>query len=45
MGAYDQEPVKTWLSALDAHRVMHTDMVDADVTFLRTQGHDADQGG
>jgi hypothetical protein len=44
MGAYDPDQVKTWLSALDAHRVMHPDMVDADFTTSRTRSHDADQG-
>jgi hypothetical protein len=45
MGAYDPGPDKTWLSTLDAHRVMHPDMVDADVTASRTRSHDADQNG
>jgi hypothetical protein len=44
MGAYDPDPVKTWLSALDAHRVMHPDMVDADVTPSRTRPHETDHG-
>lgn len=44
MGAYDPDPAKTWLSALDAHRVMHPDMVDADFSTSRTRSHDADQG-
>jgi hypothetical protein len=44
MGAYDPNPVKTWLSVLDAHRVMRPGMVDAEVTFSRTQSHDADHG-
>jgi hypothetical protein len=44
MGAYDPNPDKTLLSALNAHRVMHPGMVDADVTASRTRSHDADQG-
>ena len=44
MGAYDPDPVKTWLSALDAHRVMHPDMGDSDFTTSRTRPHDADHG-
>lgn len=44
MGAHDPDPAKTWLSALDAHRVMYPDMVDADFTTSRTRSHDADQG-
>jgi hypothetical protein len=44
MGAYDPDPVTTWLSALDAHRVMHPDMVHSDVTSSRTRSHDADHG-
>ena len=43
LGAYDPDPAKTCLSALDAHRVMHPDMVDADVTISRTRSHKADQ--
>jgi hypothetical protein len=44
MGAYDPEPDKTCLSTSDAHRVMHPDMVDAEVTLARTQSHEADHG-
>jgi hypothetical protein len=44
MGAYDPEPKKTWLSALDAHRVMHPGMVESDFTTSRTWAHDADHG-
>ncbi len=44
LGAYDPDPAKTLLSALDAHRVMHPDMVGADFTTSRTRSHDADQG-
>jgi hypothetical protein len=44
MGAYDPKPQKTLLSALNAHRVMHPDMVDADATTSRTRPHEADQG-
>jgi hypothetical protein len=44
LGAYDPDPVKTWLSALDAHRMMHPDMVDAELTTSRTRSHDADHG-
>jgi hypothetical protein len=39
MGAYDPESVKTWLSALDTHCVIHPDMVDGDVTISRTVDH------
>ena len=44
LGAYDPQPDKSWLSALNAHRVMHPDMVDADVTTSRTRSHEADHG-
>jgi hypothetical protein len=44
MGAYDPDPVKTWLSALDAHRVMHPDMGDSDFTTSRTRSHEAEHG-
>ncbi len=44
LGAYDPDPAKTWLSALDAHRVMNPNSVDADFTTSRTRSHDADQG-
>jgi hypothetical protein len=44
MGAYDSDPAKTLLSALDAHRVMHPDMVDADFTTSRTRPHETDHG-
>jgi hypothetical protein len=42
MGAYDPDPDKTWLSALDAHRVKHPDMVDSDFTTSRTRSHEPD---
>ncbi|MBV5348005.1 MobA/MobL family protein [bacterium] len=42
MGAYDPDPDKTWLSALDAHRVKHPDMVDSDFTTSRTRSHETD---
>ena len=42
--SYDSDPAKTWQSALDAHRVMHPDMVHADVTTSRTLSHEADHG-
>ena len=44
IGAYDSDPAKTWLPALDAHRVMHPDMVSEDVLFARTRSHEADHG-
>jgi hypothetical protein len=44
MGAYDPDPVKTWLSVLDAHRAMHPEMVDADITTSRTRSHETDHG-
>ena len=44
MGAYDPDPVKTLLSALNAHRVMHPDMVESSATSSRTQSHNADHG-
>ena len=44
LGAYDPDPVKTWLSVLNAHRVMHPDMGDSDFTTLRTRSHEADHG-
>ena len=44
MGAYDPQPEKTWLSALDSLRVMHPDMVESDFTTSRTWAHDADHG-
>jgi hypothetical protein len=44
IGAYDSDPAKTWLSALDAHRAMHPDMVDADFTTSRTRSHETDHG-
>jgi hypothetical protein len=44
LGAYDPNPDKTLLSALNAHRAMHPDMVGADFTTSRTRSHDADQG-
>jgi hypothetical protein len=42
MGAYDPDPAKTWLSALNAHRVMHPDMEDSDFTTSRTRSHETD---
>jgi hypothetical protein len=42
LGAYDPDPDKTWLSALDAHRVMLPDMIDSDFTTSRTWSHEAD---
>ncbi|MEI8158652.1 MAG: hypothetical protein WCH60_17450, partial [Burkholderiales bacterium] len=44
LGAYDPQPEKTWLLALNAHRVMHPDMVYADVTSSRTRSHETDHG-
>jgi hypothetical protein len=44
MGAYDSDPAKTWLSALDAHRVTHPSSVDSDFTISRTRSHEAHQG-
>jgi hypothetical protein len=44
LGAYDPQPENTWLSALNAHRAMHPNMVDADVTTSRTRSHEADHG-
>ena len=44
LGAYDPDPEKTLLSALNAHRVMHPDMVDADFTTSRTRPHETDHG-
>jgi hypothetical protein len=44
LGAYDPDPDKTWLSALNAQRVMHPDMVDVDFTTSRTQSHEPDHG-
>jgi len=44
MGAYDPDPAKTWLSVLNAHRVMHPDMGDWDFTTTCTRPHDADHG-
>jgi hypothetical protein len=44
LGAYDPAPDRTWLSALDARRVMHPDMVDADVTTWRMRSHETDHG-
>ena len=44
LGAYDPDPVKTLLSVLNAHRVMHPDMVSADVLFSRTRSHETDHG-
>ena len=44
MGAYDPDPDKTWLSALNARRVMHPDMVDADFTTSRTRSLGAADG-
>jgi hypothetical protein len=42
VGAYDPQPVKTWLSALDAHRVMHPDMVESGATDSRMRSHETD---
>jgi hypothetical protein len=42
LGAYDPQPEKTWQSALNAHRVMHPDMGDSDVTISRTRSHETD---
>jgi hypothetical protein len=44
MGAYDPQPEETLLSALNAHRVMHPDMVHADVTLSRTRSQETDHG-
>ena len=44
MGAYDADPAKTWLSALNAHCAMHPDMIESDFTTLRARSHEADQG-
>jgi hypothetical protein len=45
MGAYDSDQDKTWISALNAHRVMHPDMGDSDFTTSRTRSHETDQEG
>ena len=44
MGAYDPQPARTWLSALNAHRVMHPEMGDSDFTTSRTRSHEAEHG-
>ena len=44
LGAYDPDPVKTWLSVLNAHRVMHPGTVDSDFTTSRTRSHETDDG-
>ena len=44
MGAYDPDPAKTLLSALNAHRVMHPEMGDSDFTTSRTRPHETDHG-
>jgi hypothetical protein len=44
MGAYDPEPGKTWISALNAHRVMHPDMVESSATDSRMRSHETDHG-
>jgi hypothetical protein len=42
LGAYDPDSAKTLLSALNAHRVMHPDMVNSDFTTSRTWAHETD---
>jgi hypothetical protein len=44
LGAYDPDPVKTWLSALNAHRAMHPNTVSADFTTSLARSHVADHG-
>ena len=44
MGAYDPKLDKTSLPGLDAHRVMHPEMVVSKFTNSRTRSHDADDG-
>jgi hypothetical protein len=43
MGAYDPKLDETCLSGLDAHRVMHPEMVVSKFTNSRTRSYDVDQ--